>query len=61
MIKYIGKKQKSGSSNIYLFLINGLEKEVGEFAFRKYPECYRLLPQKIKEEIEANKKWLSRA
>eukprot|EP01032_Pedospumella_encystans_P022491 gene22491-25485_t len=40
MIKYIGTRKTSEGGTLYVFLINGLQKEVRESALKQYPGCY---------------------
>lgn len=60
MIKYIGKQKNSDGANIYHFLVNGQKKDVREHLFKQFPGCYEVLPQSVKDQIQENKKWLSK-
>lgn len=60
MIKYIGTKKTSEGGTLYVFLINGLQKEVRESALKQYPGCYDALPAAAKAKISANRAWMSK-
>lgn len=60
MIKYIGTKKTSEGGTLYVFLINGLQKEVRESALKQYPGCYDALPASAKAKISANRAWMSK-
>ena len=60
MIKYLGTKKTSDGSTLYVFLINGLQKEVREGALKMHPGCYEVLPPAAKSKIAANRQWMSK-
>jgi hypothetical protein len=60
MIKYMGTKKTEEGSVLYIFLINGLHKEIRESALKQYPGCYEALPATAKARISANRAWLSK-
>jgi hypothetical protein len=60
MIKYMGTKKTDEGSVLYIFLINGLQKEIRESALKQYPGCYEALPATAKARISANRAWLSK-
>ena len=60
MIKYVGTKNTGDGSVLYVFLINGLQKEIREAALKQYPGCYEALPATAKARISANRSWLSK-
>ena len=60
MIKYIGTRKTSEGGTLYVFLINGLQKEVRESALKQYPGCYDALPATAKAKISANRAWMSK-
>jgi hypothetical protein len=60
MIKYIGTKKTGEGSVLYVFLINGLQKEIREGALKQYPGCYEALPAAAKAQINANRAWMSK-
>lgn len=60
MIKYIGNKKSLDGANLYYFLVNGSQKEVREHAFKQFPGCYECLPSSVKQQIQANRQWLSK-
>ena len=60
MIKYMGTRKTDEGSVVYIFLINGLQKEVRESALKQHPGCYEALPATAKARIIANRAWLSK-
>lgn len=60
MIRYMGTKNTEDGSVLYIFLINGLQKEIRESALKQYPGCYEALPATAKARISANRSWLSK-
>jgi hypothetical protein len=60
MIKYMGTKKTDEGSVLYVFLINGLQKEIRESALKQYPGCYEALPATAKARISANRAWMSK-
>lgn len=60
MIKYMGTKKTSDGGVLYIFLINGLQKEVRESALKQYPGCYEALPATAKARIMANRAWMQK-
>jgi hypothetical protein len=60
MIRYMGARKNTEGGTIYVFVINGLLKEVREFEFKRHPGCYETLPAAVKAGIVANRKWLSK-
>lgn len=59
MIRYMGTKRKTEGTTVYVFVINGLEKEVREGDLKRHPGCYEALPASAKARIAANRSWLS--
>jgi len=60
MIKYMGTRRTEEGSVLYIFLINGLQKEIRESALKQHPGCYEALPATAKARINANRAWLSK-
>lgn len=60
MIKYIGTKKTSEGGILYVFLINGLQKEIREASLKQHPGCYDALPSAAKAKISANRAWMSK-
>lgn len=60
MIKYIGTKTTDDGMVLYLFLINGVQKEIRENSLKQYPGCYEALPATAKARINANRAWLQK-
>lgn len=60
MIKYMGTRKTDEGSVLYVFLINGLQKEIRESALKQYPGCFEALPATAKARISANRAWLSK-
>ena len=59
MIRYMGTKKNTDGATVYVFVINGLEKEVREANLKRHPGCYEALPASAKARIAANRNWLS--
>jgi len=60
MIKYLGTKKNAQGTTLYVFLINGLQKEIRESALKQYPGCYEALPAAAKAQISANRAWMQK-
>ncbi|HEY1151736.1 MAG TPA: hypothetical protein VGF27_24390 [Pseudoduganella sp.] len=60
MIKYLGTKKNAQGGTLYVFLINGLQKEIRESALKQYPGCYEALPAAAKAQISANRAWMQK-
>ena len=60
MIRYLGTKNTKDGGVLYIFLINGLEKQIREASLKQYPGCYDALPSTAKARIIANRAWLSK-
>lgn len=60
MIRYLGTQKNADGATVYLFTVNGLQKEVRESALKQHPGCYEALPASAKAKIAANRKWLSK-
>ncbi|MGZ5200338.1 MAG: hypothetical protein ACXWC4_11260 [Telluria sp.] len=60
MIRYMGTRKNAEGATVYVFVVNGIQKEVREHAFKQYPGCYDALPASAKAKIAANRAWLSK-
>jgi hypothetical protein len=60
VIRYMGTRKNSEGATVYVFIVNGLEKEVREGALKQHPGCYEALPASAKAKIAANRDWLSK-
>jgi hypothetical protein len=60
MIKYLGTKKNDQGAILYVFLVNGLEKQIRESALKQHPGCYEALPASAKAQIGKNREWLSK-
>ncbi|MFL6673921.1 MAG: hypothetical protein ACJ8LG_11605 [Massilia sp.] len=60
MIRYMGTRKNADGANIYVFIVNGMQKEVREHALKQHPGCYEALPESAKAQIAANRAWLSK-
>jgi hypothetical protein len=60
MIRYMGTRTNGEGATVYIFVINGLHKEVRESALKQYPGCFEALPASAKAKIQANRNWLSK-
>lgn len=60
VIRYMGTRKNGQGASVYVFIVNGLEKEVREHALKQHPGCYDALPATVKAQIAANRAWLSK-
>jgi hypothetical protein len=60
LIRYMGTRKNAEGASVYVFIVNGLEKEVREHALKQHPGCYDALPASVKSKIAANRAWLSK-
>lgn len=60
MIRYLGTRKTAEGAIVYMFIVNGMQKEVREHALKQHPGCYEALPASAKAQIAANRAWLSR-
>jgi hypothetical protein len=60
MIRYLGTQKNEEGATVYVFLVNGRQKEVREHALKQHPGCYEALPAAARAQIAANRQWLSK-
>ncbi len=60
MIKYVGTRKSSEGATVYVFVINGLHREVRESALKQHPGCYDALPATAKAEISQHRTWMAK-
>ncbi|UVW29826.1 hypothetical protein [Massilia sp. H6] len=60
MIRYMGTRTNSDGAAVYVFIVNGMQKEVREHALKQHPGCFDALPATVKAKIAANRAWLSK-
>ena len=60
MIRYMGNRKTEDGATVYVFIVNGLKKEVREMALKQHPGCYEALPAATKAKIAANRAWMSK-
>ncbi len=60
MIRYMGTRKNGEGATVYVFVVNGLQKEVRENALKQHPGCFEALPAATKAKIAANRSWLSK-
>jgi hypothetical protein len=60
MIRYMGTRKNLEGATVYVFVVNGLQKEVREGALKQHPGCFEALPASAKAQIAANRNWLSK-
>lgn len=60
LIRYLGTRKNAEGASVYVFIVNGMEKEVREHALKQHPGCYDALPASVKAKIAANRAWLSK-
>ena len=60
MIRYMGTRKNMEGATVYVFVVNGYQKEVRENAFKQHPGCFQALPAATQAKIEANRNWMSK-
>lgn len=60
MIRYMGTRTNGEGAAVYVFIVNGMQKEVREHALKQHPGCFEALPASVKARIAANRAWLSK-
>jgi hypothetical protein len=60
MIRYMGTRKNREGATVYVFVVNGLQKEVRESAFKQHPGCFEALPASTKAKISASRAWMSK-
>jgi hypothetical protein len=61
VIRYMGTRKNAEGATVYVFIVNGMQKEIREHALKQHPGCYDALPDTTKALIAANRDWLSKA
>jgi hypothetical protein len=56
----MGARTSEKGATLYVFVVNGLLKEVRETELKRHPGCYEVMPAEVKAAIVANRKWLSK-
>jgi hypothetical protein len=56
----MGTRKTEDGATVYVFIVNGLKKEVREMALKQHPGCYEALPASAKAKIAANRAWMSK-
>lgn len=56
----MGTRKTEDGATVYVFIVNGLKKEVREMALKQHPGCYEALPAATKAKIAANRAWMSK-
>lgn len=60
MIRYMGTRKTDEGNTVYVFIVNGLKREIREMALKQHPGCYEALPASAKAKIAANRAWMSK-
>ncbi len=60
MIRYMGTRKTPEGNTTYVFVVNGLQKEIKESQLKLHPGCYEALPASVKAKIAANRNWMSK-
>jgi len=60
VIRYMGTRKNDEGTLLYVFIVNGLKKEIREMALKQHPGCYDMLPAATKAKIAANRAWMSK-
>jgi hypothetical protein len=56
----MGTHKNAEGATVYVFIVNGMQKEIREQALKQHPGCYEALPASAKAQIDANRAWLSK-
>jgi hypothetical protein len=56
----MGTRKNAEGITVYVFIVNGMHKEIREHALKQHPGCYDVLPAAAKAQIAANREWLSK-
>jgi hypothetical protein len=56
----MGTSKNAEGATVYVFIVNGMQKEIREHALKQHPGCYDALPSAVKAKIAANRDWLSK-
>jgi hypothetical protein len=56
----MGTRKNPEGATVYVFVINGQQKEVREANLKQYPGCFEALPSTVKAKIAANRAWMSK-
>lgn len=56
----MGTRKNAEGVTVYVFVVNGMQKEVREHALKQHPGCYDALPASAKAQIASNRNWLSK-
>lgn len=56
----MGTRKNAEGVTVYVFVVNGMQKEVREHALKQHPGCYDALPAATKAKIAADRAWLSK-
>jgi hypothetical protein len=56
----MGTSKNDEGATVYVFVVNGMQKEIREHALKLHPGCFEALPASVKAQIAANRAWLSK-
>jgi hypothetical protein len=56
----MGTRKNAEGVTVYVFIVNGMQKEIREQALKQHPGCFDALPAAAKAQIAANREWLSK-
>ena len=56
----MGTRKNAEGVDVYVFVVNGMQKEVREHALKQHPGCYEALPASTKAKIAENRAWLAK-
>lgn len=60
MIRYMGTRKNIEGATLYVFVVNGQQKEIRASALKQHPGCFEALPASAKAQIAANRSWMSK-
>ena len=60
LIRYLGIRKTDTGGKLYVFVVNGQQKEIKAVDLKLHPGCLAVLPASVKEQIEKDRQWLSK-
>jgi hypothetical protein len=60
VIRYMGIRKSAEGGKVYVFVINGQQKEIKETNLKLHPGTFEALPASVKAEIAKNRAWMSK-
>ncbi|MEN9865002.1 MAG: hypothetical protein RL748_592 [Pseudomonadota bacterium] len=61
LIRYMGIRKTEDGGKLYVFVVNGQQKQIKQADLKLHPGCYDALPASVKEQIAKDRQWLAGA